>query len=170
MYDLSAHRQWRRLSWWARYDEPSTCHAPLQGLSRLSGAPVVSIVDDDESVRLATAKLVRLHGFVAHAFASAEEFLRSPHVSDTSCLITDVKMLGMSGVDLQRQLIAQGRRVPVIFVTAFPEEHSHARALAAGAAGFLTKPFDGRTLINCLYEALKRPNDGRSEQCSPTKD
>lgn len=142
---------------------------PIARISRLSSAPVVSIVDDDESVRLATAKLVRLHGFVAHAFASAEEFLRSPRVSDTSCLITDIRMPGMSGVELQCHLIAQGKRIPVIFVTAFSEESSHARVLACGAAGFLTKPFDGRTLINCLYEALKRPNDGKSEQRSPTK-
>jgi FixJ family two-component response regulator len=124
---------------------------------QLSSAPIVSVVDDDESVRVATVKLVRVHGFVAHGFASAEEFLRSPHVSDTSCLITDVRMPGMSGVDLQSQLIAQGRRVPVIFVTAFPEESSQKRALAAGAVCFLTKPFDGQTLINCISEALNRP-------------
>ena len=66
-------------------------------------------------------------------------------------------MPGMSGVDLQSQLIAQGRRMPVIFVTAFPEESSQTRALAAGAVCFLTKPFDGQTLINCISEALKRP-------------
>ena len=79
-------------------------------------------------------------------------------------------MPGMSGVDLQSHLIAQGKRVPVIFITAFPEESSHARALEAGAAGFLTKPFDGQTLIRCLYEALKGPDDGRSDQRSPTQD
>jgi FixJ family two-component response regulator len=124
---------------------------------QLSSDPIVSIVDDDESVRVATVKLVRVHGFVAHGFASAEEFLLSPYASDTSCLITDVRMPGMSGVDLQSHLIAQGRRVPVIFVTAFPEEGSQARALAAGAVCFLTKPFDGQTLINCISEALKRP-------------
>lgn len=121
----------------------------------LTKAPVVSIVDDNESVRIATTKLVRLHGFTAHGFASAEEFLRSPHVTDTSCLITDMRMPGMSGVDLQSELIAQGRQMPIIFITAFLEERSRARALEAGAAGFLTKPFDGRTLIECLHKALK---------------
>jgi FixJ family two-component response regulator len=101
---------------------------------------------------------VRVHGFVAHGFASAEEFLRSPHASDTSCLITDVRMPGMSGVDLQSHLIAQGRRLPIIFITAFPEENSEARALEAGAICFLTKPFDGQALIDCLSEALMRPD------------
>ena len=122
--------------------------------SQLSSAPIVSIVDDDESVRVATTKLVRMHGFVAHGYASAEEFLRSPHARDTSCLITDMRMPGMSGVDLQSHLIAQGRRLPIIFITAFPEESTQARALEAGAVCFLTKPFDGQTLIDCLSEAL----------------
>jgi FixJ family two-component response regulator len=120
------------------------------------GAPIVSIVDDDASVRVATAKLVRLHGFVAYAFASAEEFLQSSRVGETSCLITDMRMPGMSGVDLQSHLIAQGKRVPVIFITAFPEESSQARAMAEGAVCFLTKPFDGQTLVDCLREALKQ--------------
>jgi FixJ family two-component response regulator len=100
--------------------------------------------------------LVRLHGFVAYGFASAEEFLESSRVGETSCLITDVRMPGMSGVDLQSNLIAKGKIVPVIFISAFPEESSRARALGAGAAGFLTKPFDGQTLIDCLNRALKR--------------
>jgi FixJ family two-component response regulator len=124
----------------------------------LSNPPVVSIVDDDDSVRVATTKLVRLHGFTAHAFSSAEEFLRSPQVSETSCLITDVKMPGMSGVDLYCRLIADGKRVPVIFMTAFPETPSRSMALDAGAAAFLTKPFDGRALIDCLRRALDGAN------------
>jgi FixJ family two-component response regulator len=105
---------------------------------------------------------VRVHGFVAHGFSSAEEFLRSPHARDAACLITDVRMPGMSGVELQSHLIAQGRRMPVIFITAFPEEGSQKRALAAGAVCFLTKPFDGQTLINYLYDALNRTIDGLS--------
>ena len=121
------------------------CVTPFARIGTLSSAPIVSIVDDDESVRVATTKLVRVHGFMAHGFASAEEFLQSPRAKETSCLITDVRMPGMSGVDLQSHLIAQGRRVPVIFITAFPEEGSQKRALAAGAVCFLTKPFDGQT-------------------------
>jgi FixJ family two-component response regulator len=127
---------------------------------QLSSAPIVSIVDDDESVRVATVKLVRVHGFEAYGFASAEEFLRSSRVGDTSCLITDVRMPGMSGVDLQSHLIAEGKRMPVIFITAFPEQSSQTRAMAAGAICFLTKPFDGQTLIDYLSEALKK---GRSQ-------
>jgi FixJ family two-component response regulator len=118
-------------------------------------------------VRVATVKLVRLHGFVAYGFASAEEFLRSAHAGDTSCLITDVRMPGMSGVDLQSHLIAQGSRVPVIFITAFPEQSSQTRALAAGAVCFLTKPFDGQTLINCLSEAVKENRSQRRQDEEP---
>jgi|EndMetStandDraft_5_1072996.scaffolds.fasta_scaffold285615_2 FixJ family two-component response regulator len=128
---------------------------------QLSNAPIISIVDDDESVRVATVKLVRVHGFAAHGFASAEEFLRSPRAVDTSCVITDVRMPGMSGVDLQSHLIAQGRRIPMIFITAFRQEGTEARAMAAGAICFLTKPFDGGKLISCLTEALK--GDGPSD-------
>ena len=127
----------------------------FERIDTLSASPVISIVDDDESVRVATTRLVRLYGFVAHGFSSAEEFLSSPQARDASCLITDLRMPGMSGVELQSHLIAQGRRVPVIFITAFPEADSEKRALAAGAVCFLTKPFDGQTLINYLSKALK---------------
>jgi FixJ family two-component response regulator len=81
--------------------------------------------------------------------------LQSADLDDTACLITDVRMPGMSGIELQQQLVDQGRHIPIVFITAFPEEHSRIRALAAGAAAFLTKPFDGATLINCLREALR---------------
>jgi FixJ family two-component response regulator len=110
-----------------------------------------------------------LHGFAADAFASAEEFLRSSRVSDTACLITDVKMPGMSGVDLQCHLIAQGKRVPTIFITAFPEESSRSKALAAGAVCFLTKPFDGKTLIGCLHDALRKRDNSSPGSGAPTK-
>jgi FixJ family two-component response regulator len=116
---------------------------------------MISIVDDDASVREATKGLVRSLGYVAATFASAEEYLQSERVADTSCLITDVKMSGMSGVELQDRLIAAGRRTPVIFMTAFPEESVRARALKAGAFGFLSKPFDDDDLVECLDKALK---------------
>jgi FixJ family two-component response regulator len=134
----------------------------------LSRVPVVSIVDDDESIRTATMRYVRLHGFLVHAFASAEEFLQSPNLGETSCLITDVSMPGMSGIDLQSYLITQGQHIPIIFITAFPEETGRARALEAGAIGFLTKPFDGQTLIDTLNEALQGSNDDPSDQPNPT--
>ena len=87
---------------------------------------------------------------MVHTFASAEEFLRSAHLNDTSCVIADVQMPVMSGVDLLTHMRAQGHRVPFIFITAFPEESVRARALKAGAIGFLAKPFAGPTLIDCL--------------------
>jgi FixJ family two-component response regulator len=116
--------------------------------------PVVSIVDDNASVREATRGLVRSAGFNAVTFASAEEFLESDHVIDTSCLIADVQMPGLSGVELQARLIAQGRRVPIIFVTAFPDPRIRTAVLKAGAVGFLSKPFDAECLIDHLYKAL----------------
>src|SRR3977135_3565958 len=116
---------------------------------------MISIVDDDGSVRVATVRFVRSLGYVAHAFASAGEFLRAAEAKVTSGLIADVQMPGMSGVELQSRLIAEGRRLPIIFITAFFDESVRARALKAGAICFLTKPFDGPTLIRHLDEALK---------------
>jgi FixJ family two-component response regulator len=118
--------------------------------------PIVSVIDDDMSVRDATNRLVRSLGYAARSFASAEEFLRSAGANDTSCVIADVQMPGMSGIELQTALAARGRRVPIIFITAYPDEAIRARALAAGATCFLAKPFDGATLISCLETALGR--------------
>lgn len=129
----------------------------------MSRAPVISIVDDDESVREATKGLVRSLGYATATFSSAEEYLRSDRVRDTSCLITDVQMPGMTGVELQDRLIASGKRTPVIFVTAFPEDNIRARVLEAGAFGYLSKPFNDECLIECLDEALKG-NDSGPEQ------
>ncbi len=121
---------------------------------------MISIVDDDESVREATKGLIRSLGYATATFASAEEYLRSDRVRDTSCLITDVQMPGMTGVELQDRLIASGKRTPVIFVTAFPEENIRARVLEAGAFGYLSKPFNDECLIECLDEALKGNDSG----------
>lgn len=122
--------------------------------------PVISIVDDDESVREATKGLVRSLGYTAATFASAEEFLDSTHLHETSCLITDVQMPGLNGVELQSRLIADGHRMPVIFITAFLDERLRTRALDAGACGFLTKPFDDEILIGHLDRALKSDANG----------
>ena len=118
---------------------------------------MISIVDDDDSVREATKALVRSLGHGALTFASAEEFLSSDKVDDTCCLITDLKMTGLSCTDLQKRLIAEGRRVPVIFITAFPDERTRNRVLDAGAIGFLSKPFSDESLIHCLDTALAKP-------------
>jgi len=124
----------------------------------LPKVPVISIVDDDESVREATSALVRSLGFAAATFASAEDFLESDRLGDTSCLITDVQMPGLSGVELQSRLIADGRLMPIIGVTAYPEESIRAQMLRAGAIGFLSKPFNDECLIDCLAIALKSSN------------
>jgi FixJ family two-component response regulator len=127
----------------------------------LSSPPIVSIVDDDSSVRAATDNLVRSLGYVVHTFASAEEFLASPHLNDTSCVIADVQMPAMSGLELQACLLAQGCRVPFIFITAFALEDARVRALKAGAICFLAKPFSGEALINCLETALQGVSTGK---------
>ena len=115
---------------------------------------LISIVDDDESVREATKDLIWSLGYAAATFASAEDYLRSDHIADTSCLIADVQMPGMSGIELQDRLIADGHRTPIIFVTAFPEAKIRARVLRAGAYGFLSKPLNDESLIACLEMAL----------------
>ena len=122
---------------------------------QLQDAPIISIIDEDESMRCAMKSLVTSLGLDAYAFASAEAFLQSPHLDDTSCLITDLQMPGLSGVELQKSLLAQGRRIPIIFMTAFPEERMRARAIEAGALGFLSKPFDSQTLINLIDKAVE---------------
>jgi FixJ family two-component response regulator len=126
----------------------------------LSKLLVISVIDDDESVRAATNNLLASHGYVVHTFASAEEFLRSTQQHDTSCVIADVQMPVMSGLDLLVLMRSRGHRAPFIFITAFPEESVRARALKAGAIGFLSKPFAGPTLINCLETALKSDRGG----------
>jgi FixJ family two-component response regulator len=101
--------------------------------------------------------LVRSAGFTALVFESAEDFLGSPRVGDTACLITDVQMPGMSGLELQSRLIAQGSRIPTIFITAFPEQDVRKRAEASGAIAFLEKPFDGAAMIDLLRATLSGP-------------
>ena len=121
---------------------------------------LVSIVDDDESVRESLPDLIREFGFSVRAFSSAEEFLASPSVDATSCLILDVQMPQMSGVELQSVLMAQGRCPPIVFMTAVPDEEMRDQALKAGAVCVLTKPFDVRTLGECIGKALKSRSDG----------
>ena len=127
-----------------------------EGRPLLAQVPVISIIDDDASIRGALQRFLRALGYLAHAFASAEDFLRSPQVADNSCLIMDVKMPGMTGLELQRQLQIQGCQVPIIFITSVDDENIRTQALNAGAVCFLTKPFEIRTLIKHLEEALKR--------------
>src|SRR5215472_6516199 len=121
---------------------------------QLQRAPIISIVDDDESMRCALKRLVASLGLKACTFASAEQFLQSPRLDDTACLITDLQMPRLNGIELQQSLLAQGRDIPIIFVTAFPEEWMRARAVEAGAFGFLGKPFDSSTLVGLIEKAV----------------
>jgi len=118
---------------------------------------VISLIDDDAFVRRATENLLLSLGFEVATFESAEAFLESGRIDDTSCLIVDVQMPGMTGLDLQQRLIDLGKRVPTIFITAFWSEHARTHAIEAGAVGFLGKPFGEESLIECLSRAL----DGR---------
>jgi FixJ family two-component response regulator len=116
---------------------------------------LIAIVDDEEPVRHATKSLVRSLGYHASTFASADEFLKSEQVHDTSCLITDVQMPGLSGIELQDWLIARGHRTPIIFITAYSDENVRIRAMKAGALAFLIKPFSEDHFIGCIERALK---------------
>ena len=120
----------------------------------MSTAPIISIVDDDESVRAAVSSLVRSLGYQSCVFSSAEEFLTSPQLNDTSCVIADVQMPGMNGMELQDALAVRRPHIPVIFITAFPADSLRQRAEAAGAAGFFSKPVDSQMIIHCLDDAL----------------
>jgi FixJ family two-component response regulator len=126
----------------------------------LSSPSVISIIDDDGSVRDATYNLVRSLGYIVHTFASAEEFLGSPHLNDTSCVISDVQMPRMDGLELQAHLLAEGYRVPFIFITAFSVDNARLRAPEVEATCFLAKPFAGEALLNCIEAALRRHDDG----------
>ncbi len=119
-----------------------------------TGRPVIGIVDDDSSVRTAVGRLVRSQGFAAEVFPSGEELLGSDRLSGFSCLIVDVAMPGMSGLELQERLSADGCPLPIIFITALDDAHVQTRALAAGASGFLSKPFDDEELLAAIRTAL----------------
>ena len=126
----------------------------------MSAIPVISIIDDDESIRAGLNNLVRSLGYAVYAFASAEAFLQSAQLHNTSCVIADVRMPEMSGVELQSHLRRQGNRVPFIFITAVPEESSRRQALREGAICFMTKPFDEGRLISCLDTAVEQHRSG----------
>ena len=120
----------------------------------LDDKPVIAIVDDDESSRVGTMRLVRSLGFIAHAFPSARSFLQSVQLVETACVISDVQMPDMNGIQLHDALRACGHEIPIIFITAFPDEKVRAQAVGRGAICFLSKPFDGEALLRCLDAAL----------------
>jgi len=115
---------------------------------------LISIVDDDESIRRTTTRLIESFGFQATAFESAERFLGSGQLRDTACLIVDVQMPGMNGLQLQSQLAAVGCRIPIVFITAYDDKESYRRAMQAGAIAFLGKPFGDEQLLQTIHSAL----------------
>ena len=121
----------------------------------MANSPLISVVDDDDSVRESLGGLIRSVGFAVKVFASAEEFLNSDHLRNTDCLILDVRMPGMNGLELQRQLAATDRKIPVIFITAHGDEEVRSRALNGGAVDYLLKPFSEEALLNAIDAALK---------------
>lgn len=121
----------------------------------MSTRPLISVVDDDESVRESLPDLLKEFGFDAQAFSSAEEFLASDSVSETSCLLLDVAMPGMTGPDLQRELTIQRREIPIVFITAHRDETVRPRLLAQGAVECLFKPFTETDLLAALNTALR---------------
>ena len=115
---------------------------------------VLSLVDDDASVRKATGRLIKSFGFTVEVFASGEEFLCFGSLRITSCVVLDVQMPGMSGLRLQSHLAVAGYRIPIIFITAHPDEEIRAQTLEAGAVAFLTKPFGEEALLKGIRSAL----------------
>jgi FixJ family two-component response regulator len=122
----------------------------------LNKASLISIVDDDSVVRGAIESLVKSYGFLACTFASANAFLQSGLGAETSCLISDVQMPDIDGVELQDRLADLGLSIPTIFITAYPDDDVRTRVLSAGAVCFLHKPFDPQSLIRCINDALNR--------------
>jgi FixJ family two-component response regulator len=122
---------------------------------------VVAIVDDDEAVGNAIEVLMRSVGLIAKAFSSGEEFLRSPELSHTGCLVVDFDMPKMSGLDLHYNLSQLGKEIPTVMITAYPSDDIRARALQAGFICYLPKPFDESDLLNCIQAALDRAKGNR---------
>jgi FixJ family two-component response regulator len=121
----------------------------------MSRVPLIAIVDDDDALRNSLDNLLRSAGFRAHGFASAEAFLRSDQARETACLIVDVRMPGMNGLELQRQMVAANWQIPIIFITAHADDEARARALEAGAVAFLYKPWREDDLLHAIDVALK---------------
>jgi FixJ family two-component response regulator len=126
----------------------------IRGAREIPGKQLVSIVDDDSGVRESLKSFILSLGYVSGTFATAEEYLESELLHGTACLISDVQLPGMSGPDLQARLIADGHRIPTVFVTGFVNETIRTRVLTAGAVGYFAKPLDPGVLIECLEKAL----------------
>jgi FixJ family two-component response regulator len=122
--------------------------------------PLVAIVDDDRSIRNATQNLLKSAGFSTATFENAASFLASASRAAAACLVADMRMPGMTGVELYQALVASGEGIPTVIITAHPEELTRARAREAGITCYLTKPFAPDELIECVREALARSQRG----------
>jgi FixJ family two-component response regulator len=122
--------------------------------------PLISIIDDDESMREAIKGLMRSLGYRVEALGSAQEFLGSRHVRRTACLIADMQMPGMTGLELYQRLSASGKPIPTILITAYPDDGVRERAFSAGVLGYLSKPFDEDDLLACIRSALMHIRSG----------
>ena len=122
---------------------------------------MISIIDDDDSVRESLRRLMRSVGFAVNVFASAEEFLDSDRLRNTDCLILDVRLPGMSGLELQRHLATSHSEIPIIFITSYEDDEVRARALNAGAVAYFLKPFNDENLLDAIDAALKSKIDGK---------
>ena len=131
----------------------------MNAKNKISEAPVVSIVDDDFSVRRSTLRLLRSSGLQAEAFASAGEFLQSSLVEETDCLVLDMSMPEMSGLELQRRLAETSRMIPIVFLSARASEEEERRALEAGATSFLRKPVSKEALLHAIRTAIEGPTN-----------
>ena len=120
---------------------------------------VIAVVDDDECAREGTIDLVKSMGFIAKAFERAEDFMKSDYLHSSSCLIADVRMPGMTGLELHDRLVESDNMTPTILITSFPNDWDRARALRAGAVCYLAKPFNGQDLLDCVRSALE-PREG----------
>jgi FixJ family two-component response regulator len=123
-------------------------------------ADLIAVVDDDAAVRRTTARLIEAFGFRAASFESGDSFMRSDQLRETSCLVADVQMPGMNGLELQSHLAAAGFSIPIIFITAYDTKESRQRAMQAGAIAFLVKPFTQDLLLETIRAALRRDDPG----------
>jgi FixJ family two-component response regulator len=130
----------------------------------LSKAPLIAIVEDDEFFRASMRRLMRSLDYTVEAFPSAADFLASRRLDETACLIADIQMPGMTGVELYACLIEAGQKIPTILVTAYPDEAARARALKDGILGYLLKPFDDDDMMDCVRKAIEggKPPAGNS--------
>jgi FixJ family two-component response regulator len=134
--------------------------SPDKGLGSGRKAALISIVDDDPPVRKSLERLIKAHGFRTETFASAEDFLETGDQQETACLILDLRLPGMSGLDLQNRLWAESNRVPIVFVSAHDEAESRNQAMKAGAIAFLGKPFNDEVLLQAVHSVVAKWGDG----------